>query len=125
VAQDVRLVNLETHKKLPKLPSPYYLRPPLYHVLHGHLVPQESMFPRMEPIPPTVSAHLAVPEHIPRLPTKIRAPLGQIAAPASTSLPTAQAAPTVFAHLAALENIPPPPTHSPAPLGQLALQAKR
>ena len=50
---------------------------------------------------------------------------GRIAPPASTSLPTAQAALTVFAAAALPASIPPPPTHSLAPLGPIALQVKR
>ena len=89
-------------------------------VHHGHLAQQGSTFLRMEPISPTVYARLAVPEHILRLPTKIHAPLGQIAPPAITSLRTAQAALTVCAAVVRLEIIPLPPTHSPALIGQLA-----
>ena len=74
----------------------------------------------MEPISPTVYARLAVPEHTPRLPTKVRAPLGQIAPPAITSPQTAQALRTVYAAAALPASIPSLPTHSLAPLGQLA-----
>ena len=74
----------------------------------------------MPPISPTGCAHLAVPEHILRVPTKIHVHHGQIAAPAITSLRTAQAALTVPVHLAVQENIPPPPTLSLAPHGPIA-----
>ena len=65
-------------------------------------------------------ARLAAPENIPRLPTKIHAPLGRIAAPAIASLPTEPIHLTVPAYLAVQENIPPPPTLSLAPHGPIA-----
>jgi hypothetical protein len=79
----------------------------------------------MGPISPTGYAHLAVLEHILRVPTKIHVHDGRIVPSASTSLPTAQAAPTAPAAAAQPEHIPPLPTHSLAPLGQLALQVRR
>ena len=74
----------------------------------------------MEPISLTEYARLAIPEHILRVPTKIHVLHGQIAPPASTYLPTAQAARTVFAAAAQPGRIPPLSTLSLAPLGQLA-----
>ena len=55
----------------------------------------------------------------------INANRGPIAPPASTSLPTAQAARTVFAAAVWLENILRMLTKVHAPLGQLAVQARR
>ena len=74
----------------------------------------------MEPISLTEYAHLAVLVHIPRLPTKIHAPLGRIAPPAIASLPTEPITPTVYAAAALSGSIPPPPTLSLAPLGPIA-----
>ena len=67
-------MNLEMHKS----PSPCCPLPTRHHVLHGPLAQQGSTFPRMEPIPPTGYAHLAVPEHILRVPTKIHAPMDKL-----------------------------------------------
>ena len=86
----------------------------------GKIVLLGTMFLKMPPISPTGCAHLAVLEHIPRLPTKIHAPLGRIAPPAIASLPTEPITPTVPVHPAEPEHIPPAPTHSPAPLGPIA-----
>ena len=86
----------------------------------GKIVLLGTMFLKMPPISPTGCAHLAVPEHILRVPTKIHVHHGQIAAPASTSLQTAQAAPTVFAAVVRLENILRMLTKVRAPRGQLA-----
>ena len=86
----------------------------------GKIVLLGTMFLKMPPISPTGCAHLAVLEHIPRLPTKIHAPLGRIAAPAIASLPTEPITPTVYAAAALSGSIPLTQMHSLAPRGQLA-----
>ena len=86
----------------------------------GPIAPAASTSLRTAQAPQTGYAHLAVPEHIPPLPTKIHVHRGQIAAPAITSLRTEPIYLTVYAHFAVPEHIPLPPTHSLAPLGPIA-----
>ncbi len=79
------------------------------------------MYLQMEPTPPTGCARLAVPEHIPRVPTKIH-----VFAPAArTSLSTERAPRIAFAAVVRLEYILRMLTNVPAPCGPLALQVKR
>ena len=93
--------------------------------LAGQIVYQVTTYLQMEPIPPTVYVHLAVPRHFLRVLTKIHAQIGRIAPPAIASLPTEPITPTVFAAAALQGRIPPPPTLSLAPRGQRALQGRR
>ena len=88
--------------------------------LAGQIVYQVTTYLQMEPIPPTVYVHLALPRLFLRVLTKIHARIGQIAPPASTSLRTAQAARTVFAAAALSGSIPLPPTLFHAPRGPIA-----